>query len=988
MDLVNKIIFEDIVEISNRSNINDFLHVLPRSSMNLLCIHINIRSIIKNFAALEQLIFTSMRRIDVIILTEVNISGSICCLYQIHGYQMVTALRKSRKGGGIIMYVHNSHKYDIQNVNTHYFESILCTITTQSSYVANICAIYRPPNLSKNLFVDELQTTLLQFNKFTDLYLLGDTNIDLKLDNPIKHKYNNALHSLGLLRGITDHTRIELANGHLRKSCIDHIYARSRSQDLFTAAIGTTLADHRAVILACMGPHVEDVPKYKTCINNNQLSVLLNKVNWESISNLKCPILIYKNIQNNFKNCYANSKFTVKKSSKYVNQSINWINKSIINACKYRDELFNKWKKDTSDVIVKRDYNKARNYANKLINKTKNQFIKSDILENKNNPRQLWQLLNKITGKIQKSVDDVILSAFCKDKITNKIIANNFMQKFVSSVEEIRPKCTTKLLDKETYMQQKNITMRFRPAGEKDIEKIIKSLNFNKAPGIDSIRAIDIKQLSSKISKCLANLINRSVIDGKYPKTLKTGILRPIHKKGSTSNYDNYRPITILPVIDKIAEKYIAKEINTFYQKSEYITENQYGFQPNKNTTQLLSSFTDSIFNHLDKKMHVLVVFIDFSKAFDTLRHDILNETLEYSGIRGKLLNWCKDYMKDRRAIVRVAEDFSESKLVKQGTAQGSVLGPLHYLTYVNSLSNLINLCEIYQFADDTCLLATGKSVNEAIVKLQKDFDALVCWSHDMGLALNHSKTKLMYISTSQNRSCIEPKLKLHNDKCLHKNFVGSKLITCDCNFIDVVEKQKYLGLVIDDRLNWKMHINYVCDKLRGILAKLSIIKYKIPFKTLLLLYSSLAESIIDYGLSSYGRTYKSHIDKIYLLQLRILKQIVPKKIKTKFQNNYSELFKFCKVIPIHERVHKILLIENYFNDKLKCQKLYESNQLKTRNMLKPKLTLPSYNNLYGKRKLNYMIPQLINNLPNNVKDTITTKNIKNKLKQFFLDSG
>ncbi|KAJ8730714.1 hypothetical protein PYW08_002127 [Mythimna loreyi] len=147
---------DDISEVSNCSNVKDFLNCIPSEQCNLLCMHINIRSIIKNFSALEQMLKTSKKCIDVVILTESNISENNSFLYQLCGYQMYTELRNSRKGGGIILYVNNKHKCSITNVKTKFFESIFCTITTQSNYFANLCAVYRPPSYNKISFIEEL----------------------------------------------------------------------------------------------------------------------------------------------------------------------------------------------------------------------------------------------------------------------------------------------------------------------------------------------------------------------------------------------------------------------------------------------------------------------------------------------------------------------------------------------------------------------------------------------------------------------------------------------------------------------------------------------------------------------------------------------------------------------------------------------------------------------------------------------------------------
>ncbi|CAK1585022.1 unnamed protein product [Parnassius mnemosyne] len=969
---------DEICEISDCLNINQFLNDIPNYHVNLLCIHFNIRSLIKNFAALEQCIITSNKPIDVVILTEVNVMDNTSCLFHINGYQMFTALRKSRRGGGIIIYVSNKHKCNIKTIKTKHFENLLLTITTNSNYITNICAVYRPPSSSKNLFIDELLNLIDNYSCDTDLYLLGDINIDLKLDNPAKHKYNNMLHSLGLLCGITAYTRIELSNGRLSKSCIDHIYARSRTQDLYTAAIGTTLADHRAVIIACVGPRTQAVPTYKICLNNKKLNSLLEEIDWTPTYDMTCPLNIYNYIYTKFTECYKKSEYSIKINTKITRINNDWINNKIIKACEYRDNLFFQWIKNTNNMILKLKYNKARNNANALIQKTKNKNTKSEIISNKNNTKNLWSILNRLTGRIKSSIDDGLERSFGNNNNSSKDVANKFAVTFNNSVKQIISKCPEPLLDKKTYAVSANVSMRFRSAEPKSITKILKSLNSNKAPGVDRIRAIDVKKMCDKISLTIAKLINACILTGKYPKLLKTGIVRPIHKKGSQVDYLNYRPITILPTINKVVEKYVGTQIQHFYANNSILTCNQYGFQPHKSTTQLLSTFTDSIYNHLDKKEHILVVFVDYSRAFDTLRHDKLLQSLNDSGVRGNLLTWCENYLHDRSYQVRISNVDSFSVLVTEGTAQGSVLGPLHYLTYVNNLSNAIKQCELYQFADDTCLVATGRNIEDALTRLQSDFDILVKWSHDVGLVLNSNKTKLIYISSSKNRSTFRLKLIAHNHQCLHLK--QSNNTQCNCDTIEQVSKYTYLGLVIDDRLNWKEHINHVSDKLRVILAKFSIIKSKIPYKTLLLLYKSLAESIISYGLSSYGRTSKTHLDNIFSLQLRILKKIVPIKIKDTFKD-YRKLFAFCKILPIHEKVELTLLSQYYFTENL--QKLHKNYSIRRQDNLR--LQLPSYNNLYGKKRLNYIIPYLINIIPNPIKEKITYKNLKNILKQYFL---
>lgn len=971
--------FKDITEITDCLNVRNFMQSVPTEKNNLSCLHINIRSLIKYFAALQECLVTSRKMIDVIVVTEANISPTLSCLYHLNGYHMLTELRNNRKGGGIIMYVHKKHKFTVSKCTTQHFENISCHIVTPTKYSATLLAIYRPPSYSKHLFINELDTFLQKINKSNDIFLVGDVNINLKLNCPVKHKYNTTLYNHGLSCGITQYTRIEKVKNKITKSCIDHIYARSRTQDVYTAALATKLADHRATVFACIGvSHIRDVPKFKIIYDRNKLSTHLREINWMVLKCTVCPNKLYAILANNIRSCYEKSKIKIKHSNNFKNIKNKWINKKILNACDYRDKIFLQWLKDKTNQILKLKYNRARNYANKIIQTAKNKQIKNDIVKNKNNSRNLWRILNEITGRIKNSVDTTIMNAM--ESTVQKIsdISNNFALSFRNAVRNIIPNCNKKILEPSSYRRPVDVSIRYQKATCQLIKKIISSLNNNKAPGIDQIRSIDLKMLNDSVASTIARFINISIDHGQYPPELKTGIVRPIHKNGSCMNYENYRPITILPVIDKIAEKYICRQIINFYNTNDILAKSQFGFQPQKSTTQLLSNFTDSISCHLNDRKHILVVFIDYSKAFDTLRHDVLLEKLDDCGIRGPLKNWCQNYLEDRSFYVNVSGQLSDKVNVTEGTAQGSVLGPLHYLTYVNDVENLIKKCEIYQFADDTCLLAAHKDINEALRCLQHDFTLLTKWSHDVGLVLNSNKTKLMYISSSKNRVVTPLSLIAHNHACLHTDQSD-----CVCEALELVKTQRYLGLVIDDRLTWKDHINHVCDKLRAILAKFAIIRNKIPFQTLLSLYVALGESIISYGLSSYGRSCKTNLNLIYQLQLRILKTIVPYKVKINHKNNYHDLFHYCKILPIHEKIQYTLLVENFFNKNFQS---VVSHNIITRSVTNNLLEIPRYNNLHGKNQLNYQIPKLINALPQELKVNLTTRNIKTKIKSYFLN--
>ncbi|KAG6456625.1 hypothetical protein O3G_MSEX009841 [Manduca sexta] len=284
-----------------------------------------------------------------------------------------------------------------------------------------------------------------------------------------------------------------------------------------------------------------------------------------------------------------------------------------------------------------------------------------------------------------------------------------------------------------------------------------------------------------------------------------------------------------------------------------------------------------------------------------------------------------------------------------------------------------------YQFADDTCLLIADKDPELAIGRLQSDLNSLARWCHDSGLVLNANKTKLLVIKSPYiTLTSFKKKLVAHDHNCLH----SSNCKTCQCPFIETVDRHMYLGVLMDSKFNWSLHIEYVCSNLRQFLANMKILSRRIPFKTKLMLYNTLAESYIQYGLLCYGRTFKTYVSRIYELQLKIIKTIVSTNVKPQYTHDEKGLFKHCKIMNIYSLIKYTLLKHYYFNTSVKS---VIKHPIYTRAIAQNQLFQPSANNAYGERTANYIIPRLINNLPTDLIEKITPSNYKFKLKTIFL---
>ncbi|KAL0841570.1 hypothetical protein ABMA28_015229 [Loxostege sticticalis] len=954
--------------ISNCSSTQDFFKILPpKCKLNFTCLHLNIRSMIKNFTKLLQLIGSCPFPLDIIVLTEVGIANCIAPLFNIPGYNMFKRLRNGKRGGGVIVYVKNHIKFTEYQHKSQTFENITGTLKlsqTESQDVV-VCAVYKPPRTNKKIFVKELGNHVSKFNSKHNFLLVGDTNIDLKTVSSYKDSYLDTLGGCGLTCGVSDYTRIEKKLNKTTRTCIDHIFARFPACLPYSAVLDVVLADHRALIFTCIGnagpKRIQGVCKK---IDREILYTELKKIKWCDSNDMYCPRKIYDFICNSFSNAYKTATVEKKITSR-TNSKVKfpWIDENINRLCDKRNKLFNAWKNSTNDPELRLNYNKIRNKIHRLLEKKRNSYYLKIINVNFKNTKKVYQIVNEMLGRVTSSIDSVILKAFDAQGLSVKNITNNFATTLENAVKDIIPNCSVKLLDPDSYDKTLDKSMLFNKASRGSIYKIINKLNSNKSPGIDNVRISDIKMVAEEVSVAFANLINASISCGTYPDELKVGCVRPVHKKGAKNNYMNYRPITLLSSVDKVVEKYVSQEIHKFYKNHEIITQNQYGFQSGKSTTQLLSKFTDEVNSYLNDRKHVLVLFIDFSRAFDTLDHKELIKKLDHSGVRGPLLRWCENYLHNRKFTVKVNDTYSDYKVVTEGTAQGS-------------------------FADDTCLIASDKDPQKASERLQSDFNLLMKWCHDAGLVLNSDKTKLLCIKSPFLKSSPYSSVVAHSHSCLHVSWGHGH--SCNCPSIENVDQQKYLGLIIDSRMNWGPHIEHVCDKLRQFLANLIILKDRIPFKVKLMLYNSLVESHIQYGLSSYGRTYSTYTNSIFNLQRRILRLLVSTNIKKQFYDDDNGLFNYCQVLPVETQFQYSILKENFFKeqyiDEIKhhhpvCTRAAARNQLELR-------TMTGTNNTYGKRTTAYLVPRFINDLPPDLRSIHSVKphNIKIKLKTYFLN--
>lgn len=408
----------------------------------------------------------------------------------------------------------------------------------------------------------------------------------------------------------------------------------------------------------------------------------------------------------------------------------------------------------------------------------------------------------------------------------------------------------------------------------------------------------------------------------------------------------------------------------------------QYGFRRGRSTASVLARFTDDVNEALDQRKQVVVIYIDFKKAFDTLEHHQLLQAVEECGVGGPLKQWLRAYFTNRQLRTVIDGVTGEPAHMCCGVPTGSVFGPVGYIMHVNSMCNVVQNCRIYMYADDTCLLYADKNLSVIESKIQEDFTQIIKWTHDNGIIMNINKTKCMHIRSPYLKNiCSAPRIVGHSFQCLH-----SDQVACSCPEIEVVEEYKYLGLVIDYNFSWKVHITNLCSKLRSVLVKFHYLSYVLSRETLYTVYYALVDSLLSYGLVSYGRTFKTYLDKIKALQIRFMKLLVDTNTKRRCKlSNYEELFLECKMLPVHEKVVLWIAVEQYGCEEFKT---YFTRTRPVRNRVYKVYDVPTSNNYFGERSRKYLVPKIFNDLPIDlIRNCLTKTSFKNAIQRFLLQS-
>lgn len=755
-------------------------------------LYINSASLIAHIDEVREML--DRRKPVVLMISETHVTEDInSCEIECVDYKCVRNNSHSRFTGGCIIYIRYDFDYDV----------IDCTILPNNIWILSIkiypsnrrvngciCSVvYHSPSASKADFLNYFEAWLEEKLDITEQHIIcGDFNIDMMSNGLYSKRLQNIIEINGMRQFVQNATRIT----NLSSTMIDLVISNGETE--VEILLDEKISDHCTLEIESqfIPANIKNIENDTTVVkmvgySAQKFCEYLSSFDWQCIQeddlNKKAETL-----SSRLKQCI--NKFLKRVKVQKTNEN-KWFDNEIGQARKLRDTSFRK-----AAMVMDRNswqnYHMARNKYTSLLRLKKSQFIQGKLTLAQGNSKETWTILKKLlSGKSKKDVDMVEINGI---KITNtEEIAEQMNISFIGSIVDINRSIPNVINNPSINIEEckPRNSFKFATIDLTTLEKIL--LEMKNKRDIDLVSPSILLDSLPVIGHYFMSIINESLISGIFPEAWKTTTVVPVPKVSRPVKCEDYRPINMLPTCEKVLEKVVKSQLYTFLESSKLLSNNQSGYRKNHSCETALNLLLAKWKETINDKNTILCVFLDLKRAFETIDRSIMINKLKKFGLKANEINWFISYLSTRKQCTKIGSCISSSKDNDLGVPQGSVLGAILFIMYMNDLPEIGLFTTISLFADDTLIYISGKDVQHLSSIMNADLTKISEWLNINKLKLNVNKTKCMQIS----------------NKALTNEY---QIIINGCE-IEKVSNIKYLGILLDNKLTFKENINYLCKK-------------------------------------------------------------------------------------------------------------------------------------------------------------------------------